>query len=332
MNRTSRNFRQAAWAAFFAAAAGCHAVAMAAGSGEAYPARPIRIIATTTPGSGPDILSRLYGQKITEAWGQQVVVDNRAGASGMIGTEIASRASADGYTLLMLTSSNVIVATLFAGKIRYDLQRDFAPVSLLGSTPFILTANRSVPVNSVSELIAFAKAHPGQLRYGSGGAGTPPHLAMERLKVMTGIDLLHVPFRGVAPALNDTVAGEVQLTFAVVPAVLPFLKTGRLKALAVTSLTRSRLVPDLPTVAETIPGYEAMGWYSLVVPAGTPRSIIAKLNAVANKIAAMPDMRERISALGAESKGSTSQALAAYIRAEKQKLEQLIKAANLRTE
>jgi tripartite-type tricarboxylate transporter receptor subunit TctC len=324
--------QQTARAAVLATLTVVGTLAVAADTTKDYPTRPIRIIATTTPGSGPDIMARLYAQKITEEWRQAVVVDNRAGASGRIGTQIAANATPDGYSLLLLTSSNVIVATLFAGTIKYDLQRDFAPISLLGSTPFILTANRSVPMNSITELIAYAKANPGKLRYGSGGAGTPPHLSAERLKVMAGIDILHVPFRGIAPALNDTVSGEVHLTFAVIPAVLAFLKSKRLKALGVTGLKRSPLVPDLPTIAETIPGYEAMGWYSLVVPTGTPPAIVAKLNAVSRKIAAMPDIRARISALGAESTGSTPKELADYMAAEKQKLQQLIKAAKLRTE
>ena len=326
------SLRRTGQAAVLAAVAGLSTVAVAADGGQDYPSRPIRIIATTTPGSGPDIIARLYAQKITEEWGQQVVVDNRPGASGTIGTDIASRASADGYTMLVLTSSNVIAATLFAKRIKYDLKRDFEPISLLGTTPFILAANRSVPANTISQLIAYAKANPGKLRYGSGGAGTPPHLAMERLKVNTGIDILHVPFRGVAPALNDTVSGEVHLTFAVVPAVLAFLKTERLKALGVTGLERSKLVPEIPTIAETVPGYDVLGWYSFVVPKGTAAPIIAKLNAVANRIAAMPDTRQRISALGAESLGSTPAALADYISAEKDKLQKLIKAANLRIE
>src|SRR4030095_15843345 len=199
----------------------------------------------TTPGSGPDIMSRLLGQKFTEAWGQQVVVENRAGASGIIGTEIAARAAPDGYTLLMLTSSHVIVSAMFA-KLNFDLNRDFVPIILLASTPFILAVNPAVAAGSVKELIALAKARPGELHYGTGGAGTPPHLATETLKTLTGIDLLHVPYKGVGRALNDTIWGQVQLTFAVIPAVLPMLKSGRLRALGVTSAKRTVLVPDVP--------------------------------------------------------------------------------------
>lgn len=315
--------------AFCAAALVLGAVSMPAAAAQTFPTKPIRIVATTTPGSGPDIMSRLIGYKLTEAWGQQVVVDNRAGASGIIGTEIAARAAPDGYTLLMLTASHVIVAETF-GKLNYDLIRDFSPVSLLGSTPFVLAVNPSVPAGSVKELIALVKAKPGELHYGSGGPGTPPHLATEILKTMTGIDLVHVPYKGITPALTDTVAGQVQLTIAVIPAALPFIRTGKLRALAVTSSKRSPLVPDLPTIAETIPGYEFIGWYSLVAPARTPSPVISRLNAELVRAVKARDMQERISGLGAEPIGSTPQELGAHMRAERDKLQKAVKAANLR--
>lgn len=313
------------------AAAAVAAHAATPGPGRPYPVKPIRIVASTTPGSGPDIFARLIGHKLTEAWGQQVVVDNRAGASGIIGTEIAAKAAPDGYTLLILTSSHVIVAALFQ-KLKYDLIRDFAPVSLLGKTPFVLTVNPSVPVASVSELLALAKARPGQLHYGSGGAGTPPHLATEILKSMTGVDLVHVPFKGITPALTDTIAGQVQLTVAVVPAVLPMIKTGKLKALAVTSLTRSPLVPDLPTIAETVPGYEVIGWYSVVAPAGTPPRIIDRLHAELIRMLKTRDFQARIAGLGAESIGSTPQELGEYLRAQTAKMQKAVETVKLRRE
>jgi tripartite-type tricarboxylate transporter receptor subunit TctC len=296
-----------------------------------YPTRPIRIIASTTPGSGPDIMSRLIGHKLTEAWGQQIVVDNRAGASGIIGTEIAAKAQPDGYTLLMLTSSHVIVEALFR-KLNYNLVRDFAPISLLASTPFLLTVHPSVPAASVKDLIALAKARPGDLHYGSGGPGTPPHLATEIFKTMTGIDLVHVPYKGITPALIDTAAGQVQLTIAVIPAALPFLKSGKLKALGVTSLKRTPLVPDVPPIAESVPGYEVIGWYSLVAPVKTPAEIISRLNAEANRALKTPEVRQRISALGAEAIGSTPGELGVYMRAQIDKLSKAVKAANLHRE
>ena len=296
-----------------------------------YPTRPIRIIASTTPGSGPDIMSRLIGHRLTEAWGQQIVVDNRAGASGIIGTEIAAKAAPDGYTLLMLTSSHVIVEALFR-KLNYNLVRDFAPISLLASTPFLLTVHPAVPAASVKDLIALAKARPGDLHYGSGGPGTPPHLATEIFKTMTGIDLVHVPYKGITPALIDTAAGQVQLTIAVIPAALPFLKSGKLKALGVTSLKRTPLVPDVPPIAESVPGYEVIGWYSLVAPAKTPAEIISRINAEANRALKTPEVRQRISALGAEAIGSTPQDLGAHMRAQIDKLSKAVKAANLHRE
>ncbi|MBI4205632.1 MAG: tripartite tricarboxylate transporter substrate binding protein [Betaproteobacteria bacterium] len=313
------------------AASAAAAQSTSTSSGQAYPTKPIRIIASTTPGSGPDIMSRLIGQKLTEAWGQQIVVDNRAGGSGIIGTEIAARAAPDGYTLLMLTSSHVIVAALFQ-KLNYDLVRDFTPISLLASTPFILTVHPSVPAASVKELIALAKSRPGELHYGSGGPGTPPHLATEILKTMTGVDLFHVPYKGITPALIDTVAGQVQMTIAVVPAVLPFLKTGKLKALGVTSTKRTPLAPEVPTIAETVPGYEVIGWYSLVAPAKTPENIISRLNTEVVRALKTPEIQQRISGLGAEPIGSTPRELGAYMRAEIDKLQKAVKAANLRRE
>lgn len=328
MNRTDVSFR------FLSALFALFAVIGFTGPGavaQAYPTKPIRIIASTTPGSGPDIMARLMGQKFTEAWGQQIVVDNRAGASGIIGTEIAANAAPDGYTLLLLTSSHVIVEALFQ-KLKYNLVRDFSPISLLASTPFVLTAHPSVPAASITELIAYAKSKPGELRYGSGGPGTPPHLATEILRTMTGMDLVHVPYKGITPALIDTVAGQVQLTIAVVPAVLPFIKAGKLKVLGVTSLKRSPLVPDVPPIAESVPGYEVIGWYSLVAPVKTPRDIISKLNGEAVRALKASDLQERISALGAEPIGSTPQELGAYMRAEIAKLGKAVKAANLRRE
>lgn len=307
------------------------AVGSGAATGQRYPTKPIRLVVGSAPGSGPDIMARLIGHKLTEAWGQQVVVDIRGGASGAIGAEIVAKATPDGYTLLMLTSNHVIVAALF-GKRHYDLLRDFSPVSLLASTPFVLTVNHSVPARSVQELIAFAKASPGKLNYGSGGLGSAPHLATEILKTMTGIDVVHVPYKGITPALADTIAGQVQFTIAVIPAVLPLIKTGRLKGLGVTSLKRTPLLPDLPTIADSVPGCEVIGWYSLVVPASTPNSIISKLNAEAVKALRTPELQERISGLGAEPIGSTPEQLASHLRAQLEKLQEAAKAAGLRRE
>lgn len=296
-----------------------------------YPTKPIRIIATTAPGSGPDIMSRLIGQKLTEAWGQQVVVDNRAGASGIIGAEIASRAAPDGYTLMMATSLHAIVATMYS-KLNYDLARDFAPVSLLASTPFLLVVNPAVAARSVNELIALAKAKPGELRYGSGGSGSPPHLCAEIFKTMTGINLVHVPYKSIVPAITDVMTGQVHATFAVIPAVIPMVRSGRVRALGVSSIKRTPLVPDLPTIAESVPGYEYIGWYGLVVPAGTPREIVSRLNAEVVKALRTPEFQEKISGLGAEPLGTPPQEFAAFMGRELQKLAKAVKDSGARIE
>jgi tripartite-type tricarboxylate transporter receptor subunit TctC len=294
-----------------------------------YPTKPIRIIATTTPGSGPDIIARLIGQKLTEAWGQAVVVEPRPGASGMIGAEIAARASPDGYTFMIATSQHAIVNAMYE-KRNYDIVKDFASVSLMASTPFLLVTNASVSANSVKELIALAQAKPGALKYGSGGSGSPPHLATEILKSMTHIDLLHVPYKGVTPALNDTVAGHVQITVSVVPACLALVRAGKVKALGITSAKRSAIVPDIPAIAESVPGYEFIGWYSIVAPARTPASIIAKTNAEIVKALKTAELRERLAALGAEPLGTTPQELDAFMRAQVEKMAKAVKESGAR--
>ena len=314
--------------AFIAGLAACCTIASAA---QSYPVRPIRIIVLSTPGTGPDIIARLIGAKLTEVWGQQVIVDDRAGASGIIGTEIAARSAPDGYTLVTATSQIVIVSGMYPN-LKFDLIKDFAPVSLLGSTPFLLVVHPSVTANSVSELVALAKAKPGALHYGSGGAGSPIHLAAEIFKSMTGADIVHVPYKSSALALNDTMGGQVQITFPVVPLGMPQIKAGRVRALGVTSSKRTALAPDLPTIAETVPGYEFIGWYSLLAPAKTPPEIVAKLNAEVVRSLSTPEFQERFTAIGAEAAGSTPEQLAAYIRTEMEKMRRAIKLSGARPE
>ncbi len=296
-----------------------------------YPVKPIRIIAAVAPGSGPDIISRLIGGKLTEAWKQPIIVDNRAGAGGNLGAEIAARAAPDGYTLLMVTASQPIAATLFP-KLNYDLLRDFSPVCLLAFTPFVLVVNNSVAATSAAELIALAKAKPGTLRYGSGGNGSPPHLAAEMLRSQAGIDLLHVPYKSIAPALTELVAGQIQMAFSVVSTVLPLTKTGKLRALAVTSAKRTPLAPDLPALAEMLSGYQLTGWYGLVAPAGTPREIITRVNEVSARAVKSADVQERLTALGAEASGSTPAEFAAHLRAEIQRLGKAVRESGARAE
>ena len=298
-------------------------------SGQGYPSRPIRIIGLSSPGSGPDIVGRLIGQKFTEAWGQQVIVDTRPGATGIVGSEIAARAAPDGHTLLIVTSQAVIVSVMY-DKLPYNLVKDFAPISYVASTPFILAVHPSVQAHSTKELIALAKSKPGQIRYGSGGSGSPPHLSTEIFRSMTGIDILHVPYKGITPAMIDTVAGQVQMLISVIPAVLPTIRSGKLRALGITSAKRSALVPDIPTIAETVPGYEFIGWYSLFAPAKTPQAILAKLNAELVSILQTPEFRDRFSALGAEPRGSTQKELASYLLEQIEKMRKAVKESGAR--
>lgn len=309
-------------------AVGCVA-ASASAAESAYPSKPIRIIVTTTPGAGPDIIARLLGQRVTEAWGQPVVVEPRPGASGMIGAEIAARASPDGYTFMIATAQHAIVQSMYE-KRPYDLIRDFAPVSLMASTPFILVINPSVPASSLKELIAYARARPLQLKYGSGGSGSPPHLSAEIFRSMTGSEILHVPYKGVTPALNDTVAGHVQMTFSVIPACIALVKAGKVKALGVTSAKRTQLVPDLPTIAETVPGYEFIGWYGLTAPAKTPSAIITKMSAEVVKVLKTPEFQERLSGLGAEAIGTNASELGTFMRSQVDKMRKAVKESGAR--
>jgi tripartite-type tricarboxylate transporter receptor subunit TctC len=306
-------------------------MAASAAMAQQYPTRPIRIIALSSPGSGPDIVGRLIGSRFTEAWGQQAIVDTRPGATGIIGAEIAAKAAPDGHTLVILTSQAVIVSVMYE-KLPYHLIRDFAPIGLMATTPFILAVHPAVPATSVKELVAHAKAKPGELRYGSGGSGSPPHLSVEIFKSMTGTDILHVPYKGVTPAMTDTVAGQVQMIISVVPAILPTVKAGRLRALGVTSAKRSALVPDVPTIAESVPGYEFIGWYSLAAPAKTPAAVIAKVNAEVVSALKTPEFRERFSSLGAEPLSSTQQELAAFIQEQTKKMAAAVKASGAKPE
>ena len=294
-----------------------------------YPSRPIRIIALSSPGSGPDIVGRLIGSRLTEAWGQQAIVDPRPAATGIVGAEIASKAAPDGHTVVIVTSQAVIVSVMYE-KLPFNLIRDFAPITMVASTPFILAVHPAVPAASIQELVALARSKPGSLRYGSGGSGSPPHLSAEIFKSMTGTDMLHVPYKGVTPAMIDAVAGQVQMLISVIPAVLPTIKSGRLRALGVTSAKRTALVPDVPTIAETVPGYEFIGWYSLFAPANTPSGIINKLNAEIVKGLNTPEFRERFVALGAEPSTSTPQALAAYLREQTEKMRKAVRDSGAR--
>jgi tripartite-type tricarboxylate transporter receptor subunit TctC len=304
-----------------------------AASAQNYPAKPIRLIVPYPPGGPTDLVGRSVGQKLTEAWGQQVVVENRAGAASAVGTEAASRAPADGYTLLLGTSAGFCINPALGGKLPYDAERDFAPISLLVINPQILVVHPSLPAHSVKELIALAKSRPGQINYASVGNGSPQHLGMEMLKSMTGIDMVHVPYKGTAPAVTDILAGHVSLMFNSMPSVLPQVFSGKLRGLAVGSANRSPAAPDIPTVAEAgVPGFEYVTWYGLYAPAGTPREIVSRLHDQIVKMLADPDLARRFASQGAEPMSNTPEQLAQYRRAEFQRWRKLIADLKLKVE
>ena len=298
------------WHLVVAACAGALAASTIQAQTQTYPNKPIRIIV----GPGPDVLSRIIGQKFTEAWGQQTVVDQRPGGGGVISAELASKAPADGYTLLMITSSYTINAVL--QKTSYDLVRDFSPIALCVMSPYILSANLALPARNIHELIALAKAKPGQLNYASAGNGTGPHLAGEMLKNMAKIDLVHIVYKGAAPAMIDLMGGQVQLLFQTGPGSLAQIKAGKIRALAVTSAVRSPQLPDLPTMIEAgMLGFEANGWNGLVAPAGTPKALIAKLSTEVTRVMKDPVVLQKITETGWEpvTLGATPEQFAKFI-------------------
>ena len=299
------------------------ALAQGTGPGQ-YPLKPIRLIILSTPASGPDIVGRLIGARLTESWGQQVVIDPRPGASGIIGAELAARAAPDGYTLAIATTQAAIVSVMF-DKLNFDLVKDFAPISLMASTPFLLVVNPGMPVKTIADFVAMAKAKPGDLRYGSGGSGSPPHLAAELFKHMTGIDVQHVPYKGVTPALTDTIAGQVHMTISVVPAALAHMRSGRVRALGITSAKRSEVVPEVPAIGETIAGYEYIGWYTLLAPAKTPGAIVYRLNGEVVSALKTSSVREKLADLGAEPIGSTVKEVTEFIPAQMARLRELVR-------
>jgi tripartite-type tricarboxylate transporter receptor subunit TctC len=298
-----------------------------------YPSKPIRLIVPYAPGGGNDTLSRAIGQKLTQSLGQPLVVDNRAGSGGVIGADIVAKAAPDGYTLLMASSELAVSVSLIA-TLPYDPLRDFAPVARVGETSYLLVVHPSLSTKSVAELIALAKARPGQLNYASAGVGSPLHLAAELFKWMTGTNLVQVTYKGGAPAVTATLAGETQVVFGSVTTTLQLAKAGRVRALAVTSAKRSPLVPDLPTVAEAgVPGYELVNWYGVLAPARTPKVIVSRLASELAQIMALPDIRERaLQNQGIEDVASTTEEFAAVLKNEVAKWRKLTKAIGIRAE
>ena len=311
------------WAVVLAALAACAAGGVAA---QNYPVKPIRFIIPFTPGGNTDVLGRILAQKMTESFGQQVVIDNRPGAGGTLGVEQTVRATPDGYTIVMGTFGGVLVANSLYTKLGYDPQRDLAPVALVSAPPGLLVVNPGVPVKSVQELITYARANDGKLNYGSSGAGTWNHLFGELFNAMAKTRLAHIPYKGAAPATTDLIGGQIQVMFSPFPPALPHMKANRLRALGVSTAKRSGLLPEIPTVAESgLPGYAAEGWFAVLAPAKTPQPVIDKLNAELNRALQLPDVKASLAADGAEPAGGTPQDLAKSIREGTQKWGKLIK-------
>ncbi len=312
---------------------GALAIAGGAAHAQGYPSKPVRIIVPFAPGGPADLLPRLIGPKLTESWGQPVVIENKPGAAGNIGMDQGAKAAADGYTLVIGPNGNLVVNPHLYPNLPYDVVRDFAPVTLIATFSNVLVVNPEVPAKSVSELIALAKAKPGTLSYGSPGIGSQPHLGGEFLKLMAGIDVVHVPYNGTAPALRDLLGGQIAFMFAQTSSALPHIQSGKVRALGVASARRTPLLPDLPTIAEAgLPGFEAVSWYALLAPAGTPRDIVAKLQAEIARILQLPDIREKLAAQGGEGVGNTSEQLTTLLRAESARYADIVRRANIKAE
>ncbi len=293
-----------------------------------YPARPIRWVLGFPAGGTSDILARAIGEKLTEAWDQQIVIDNRPGASGIIANELASRASPDGYTILLVSSTYANLVAM-GKKLSYDPEKDLVPVSQLASVPNILVVHPSVPVKAVRELIDFVKSKPGQINYGTGGTGTGPHLATELFKMMTGVDIMHIPYKGTPAAVNDLIGGRVQVMFALSPVSLLHVKSGRLRPLGISGKNRLSELPSVPTVAETVPGYEATVWYGLLVPSKTPVAVINKLNGEIGRVLANSAVKERLATVGFQTESGTPQEFTKYMRNEIAKWRKVIQQAKI---
>jgi tripartite-type tricarboxylate transporter receptor subunit TctC len=281
-----------------------------------YPVRPVRFIVPFAPGGNTDVQGRLIAQKLSERWGQQVVVDNRAGAGGTLGVEMLAKAPADGYTIALASFGNILVGPSLFPKLPYDPMKDLAPVVLVSLPPGLLVVHPGLPVKTVADLIAFGKAHPGKLNYGSAGNGTWNHLFAEHFKALAGIQITHVPYKGANPAVTDVIGGQIQLAFSPFPVALPQIKAGRLRVLGVTSAQRTPVMPEVPTVAESgLPGYSAASWFAVLAPAKTPQPLIQTINADTNKVLLLPEVRAAFAADGTEPVGGTPEQLRDSMRA-----------------
>lgn len=301
------------------------------GYAQSYPAKPIRVIVAFAPGGGTDILARATAQKLTEIFGQSVVIENRPGANGNIGTEAVARSQPDGHTLLATSSGPFVIGASLYAKLPYDPVKDFSPITLAVSYSYLLVAHPSVPARNIKELITLAKAHPGRLTCGSGGLATPPHLATELFKMMTATDITHVPFKGTGAALNDVLGGHVDLLFGNLPSQLPHVRKGRLKPLGISTERRSDLLPDVPTISESgVKNFEATSWFGWLAPAGTPPAVINKLQVEIARIVQSPDMKTRLINEGAEPVVNTPEQFAIHIRTDSAKWAKVIKGSNIK--
>jgi tripartite-type tricarboxylate transporter receptor subunit TctC len=295
-----------------------------------YPSKPVRVIVNFPPGAGVDIATRLVTAKLSETLGQQFVIDNRAGAAGNIGVELAAHAAPDGYTLLSATAAAAISQTLFS-KIGFDLNRDFAPVAMIASSPFVLAVHPALPVKSLQEVITLAKSKPGQLSYATPGTGSSPHLAFELFKMQAGIDVLHVPYKGMVPAVTDVIGGNVSMTLGNTLTVMPSVKNGRLRGIAITTAARSTIAPELPTFGESgMPGFESGTWYGIMAPASTPRDIVTRLNTAVVRTVQLAEVRAKLIAQGAEPLYGTPEQMGQFVRDEIAKWGKVVKASGAR--
>ena len=297
-----------------------------------FPARPVRMVVAFTPGGGTDIIARLLAQKLTERWGQPVVVENRAGAAGNIGTEMVARSAPDGHTLLMAFSSHASNPALY-GKLPFDINKDFSSITLVGSSPLVIVVNPKFPAKTLGELIEYARSHPEAVKYGSSGVGTPVHLAGELMMQLTGIKMVHVPYKGIAPAMTAILAGEIEITYVGVLSGLQHFKAGRLSPLAVAGRSRYPALPDVPTAAEAgLKGYEIDFWYALLGPAGMPAPLVARIQRDAAAILTTPEMKESLLAQGCVASGSSPEELTARIKSDYELWAKVIKTADVKLE
>ncbi len=315
-----------------AIAASLLAAQPAAAQATTYPNKPIRLIVPYPPGGSVDFTARELAQKLSEAWGQQVVLDNRGGAGSTLGHGMGAKATPDGYTLLLGTSAGLVVSPALGTKLSYDSLTDFAPIGLAVYAPFALTLNASVPANSTQEFIELAKANPGKINFSSPGTGTPNHLGGELLKSLAHIDIVHVPYKGGGPALVDLISGQVQMMFSGVPQILQHLKSGRLKAIAIGHPTRIRSLPELPPVADTLPGFNNTSWYGLLAPVGTPKAIVNRINATMNQALMNPEFGQRLVLQGVEPVTSTPEGMQDMIRSELERWRKVMKEAGISAE